>query len=128
MADIRRWMQANDLKLNQDKTEIMLKNSKFKAYIDPPTVQIGDDMMFPQLPPTLANLISTCVAMIKSASPHCTSSGTLLRLEIILLILRQMVWAMNSLALSRAIVIHSSMVPRNIFWKGLSLFRTVRKD
>ena len=97
MADIQRWMQANDLKLNQDKTEIVLIYAKFKAYIDPPTIQIGDDMMFPQLPPTLANLISTCVAMIKSASPHSTSSGTLLRLEIILLILQQRVWVMNSL-------------------------------
>ena len=36
VADIKRWMQANDLKLNQDKTEIMLIHSKFKAYIDPP--------------------------------------------------------------------------------------------
>ena len=50
VADIQRWMQANDLKLNQDKTEIVLVYSKFKAYIDPPTIQIGDDMMFPQLP------------------------------------------------------------------------------
>ena len=45
MADIKRWMQANDLKLNQDKTEIMLIHSKFKAYIDPPIIQIGDDMI-----------------------------------------------------------------------------------
>ena len=45
VADIKRWMQANDLKLNQDKTEIMLIHSKFKAYIDPPIIQIGDDMI-----------------------------------------------------------------------------------
>ena len=115
VADIQRWIQANDLKLNQDKTEIMLIYSKFKAYIDPPTIQIGDDTMFPQLPPTLANLISTGVAMIKSASPHSTSSGTLVRLEITLLILQQRVWAMNSLSLRWDIGIHSSMVPRNIF-------------
>lgn len=45
VADIKRWMQANDLKLNQDKTETMLIHSKFKAYIDPPITQIGDDMI-----------------------------------------------------------------------------------
>ena len=45
VADIKRWMQANDLKLNQDKTEIMLIHSKFKACIDPPIIQIGDDMI-----------------------------------------------------------------------------------
>ena len=39
VADIKRWMQANDLKWNQDKTEIMLIHSKFKAYIDPPIIQ-----------------------------------------------------------------------------------------
>ena len=42
VADIQRWIQANDLMLNQDKTEIMLIHSKFKAYIDPPIIQIGD--------------------------------------------------------------------------------------
>ena len=123
VADIKRWMQANDLKLNQDKTEIMLIHSKFKAYIDPPIIQIGDDMiqkvMFPQLPPTLAlNLISTCVAMIKSSksvSPHSTSSGTLLRLEIILLILQQRVWSMHLSPPSWTIATHSTMVSRNIF-------------
>jgi len=43
VADIQRWMQANDLKLNQDKTEIMLIPSKVKASNDPPIIQIGDD-------------------------------------------------------------------------------------
>ena len=45
VADIQRWMQANDLKLNQDKTNFMLIHSKFKAYIDSPIIQIGDDMI-----------------------------------------------------------------------------------
>ena len=31
--------------LNHDKTEIVLIHSKFKAYIDPPLIQIGDDMI-----------------------------------------------------------------------------------
>lgn len=45
IADIQRWMTVNDLKLNQDKTEIMLIHSKFKADIDPPSYLIGDEVI-----------------------------------------------------------------------------------
>jgi len=45
VADIQRWMPANDLKLNQDKIEIILIPSQFKASNDPPITQIGDDMI-----------------------------------------------------------------------------------
>jgi len=100
VADIQRWMQANDLKLNQDKTEIMLIPSKVKASNDPPIIQIGDDTI--HVSSTANNLgfnfdkYVCCHDQIKqvckSASPHSTSSGKLLRLEIILLFLQQRVW------------------------------------
>ena len=121
VADIQRWMQANDLKLNQDKTEIMLIHSKFKAYIDPPIIQIGDDMI--HVSSTATNLgfkfddkYLCCHDQIKQVyKSSFYFIRNIAKIRIILLIFQQRVWSMHSLPPSWTIVIHSIMVSRNIF-------------
>ena len=47
IADIRRWMPLNGLKLNDGKTEFMLLQSKHVAPFESPNISIGDDTIAP---------------------------------------------------------------------------------
>ena len=116
VVDVQRWMQANDLKFNQDKTEIMLIHSKFKTYIHPPIIQIGDDVI--HVSSTATNLgfkFDKYLCYHDQIKQVCKSSFYFIRniAKIRNFATESVVHAF--ITSKWTIVIHSIMVSRNIF-------------
>ena len=47
MAEVNNWMMMNKLKLNTDKTELLVLHSKFRSHIPFGSLMIGNDVIFP---------------------------------------------------------------------------------
>ena len=47
MVEVNNWMKVNKLKLNTDKTELLILHSKFRSHIPFRSLMIEDNVIFP---------------------------------------------------------------------------------
>ena len=47
VADVNLWMTANDLKIDNDKSEFLFLHSRFRHSLPPPTISVGMENIRP---------------------------------------------------------------------------------
>ena len=76
IADIRSWMIANKLKLNDSKTEILHLTSRFIPPTQAPSVRVGDDTVTPSTSArNLGAVIDKHITMKEHVSSVCRSAS-----------------------------------------------------
>lgn len=78
--EIDRWMCNNLLKLNQDKTELVVISSKFRHYPDLEHIRVGDEYIAPKSSArNLGVIIDNCLCMEQHVKKICSEANYHLR-------------------------------------------------
>ena len=76
MSEVRSWMLANKLKLNDDKTEVIIISSRqLMSKINIPNVKVGDISIFPsECVRNLGVMVDRAICIEEQAKAVCTAA------------------------------------------------------